>query len=84
MLKEGDQSGGDAHNLVGGNIHIIDLFVVVDRELVIVTAGIAAQEFVVFIQRSVCLSDDIFIFSVGGEIDVIFGHVRAHEHVLNA
>jgi len=65
MLKEGDQGCGDTHNLVRRDIHEIDILIVVNCELVVVAAGVAPNEFVVFIHWSVCLRNDIFILGIG-------------------
>ena len=84
MLEEGNQSRGNTHNLVGSNIHEIDIFVVIDGELVVVAAGVAANELVVFVQRRIRLGNDVFIFCVSREVHVLFGNERPHQDVLNA
>ena len=84
MLEEGNQSRGNTHNLVGSNIHEIDIFVVIDGELVVVAAGVAANELVVFVQRRIRLGNDVFIFCVSREEYVLFGNERTHQDVLNA
>ncbi len=65
MLQEGDQRGADAHHLVGGYIDVVDVFVVVNGEYAVETAGIAAFKLAVLIQRSGRLGDDEFVFSIG-------------------
>jgi len=64
MLQERNQSSGNTHNLVGSNVHKVDIFVVVYSKLVVETARITTNKFVVFIHRGIGLGDDIFIFSI--------------------
>ena len=84
MLKEGNQRRGDAHDLVRSDIHVVDVLVISDNELLTVTAGVAAQELIVFVQRRVCLGDNEFVFGVGRQILILVGHKRPNKHILNA
>ena len=84
VLEEGDQTSGNTHNLIRSHIHVIDIFIIIDCKLIMETAAVAPDEFIVFVYRSVCLGDDIFVLRVSTHVNILVTYKGSNQNLFNA
>ena len=69
VFQEGNKTCCNGNKLTGRNVDVVHLFTGEFQNLFTATAGnTGIDKVVVFVQRFVCLSDDVLVFFVGGEI----------------
>ncbi len=81
MFQERNQRGADAHHLMRGNVHVIQVLRRrIDKTGMVTARYASAGKLVSIIQLSVCLRDDKFIFGVSRKIFHRLGNKRHNQN----
>ena len=83
VLEERDERGGDRDDLLGRDVHVVDLVRARLGELVAVARrDPLGQEVAGGVERRVGLGDDVLLFLVGGQVLDLGGHDRPDRECL--
>ena len=74
MLQEGDQTGGDGHQLLGRHVHVIDLVRwPVDKVRPKAAGHLLGGELTIVVNRLVCLGNVVLLLNVASQVIDLVG-----------